>query len=165
MGWIVKRLNSLAGTIVATMVGLFAIQIPALVDAYLQRLGGHIAEARRHVSAIATDPLYATLEDSAHHTLSVQAAQRLADLTTAQDTIAGADVLSRSFVFIRRLDGEIARATLDAFTPILPLDSAALAHGLAGLVLGWILYEILTWPLRALWAQPSARSHTTQRQG
>lgn len=163
MGWIIKRLNSLTGTVVATVAGLFAIQLPALIDAYLQRLGGHIAEAQRHVSAIATDPLYAALEDSARHTLSVQATRRLADLTTAQDTIAGADVLSRSFLFIRQLDGEIARATLDTFTPALPLDSAALVHGLAGLVLGWILYEILTWPLRALWAHPSTRSRTARR--
>ena len=46
MGWIRKKLDSLAGTVIAVVAGLTSLQLPAFIHAYMQRLGGHLDEAR-----------------------------------------------------------------------------------------------------------------------
>jgi hypothetical protein len=54
-------------------------------------------------------------------------------------------------------DREIAAATAQAFTPTMPLDATGLIYALAGLALGWGLWELAQWPVRAKLRRRKAR--------
>jgi hypothetical protein len=82
--------------------------------------------------------------------LAASLGRRVADLASAYDAIASADIFTRPFALLANLDRNIAEATLTGFTPALPLDSASLAYALTGMVLGWLLYDLATLPLRLM---------------
>ncbi|MBZ0325933.1 MAG: DUF2937 family protein, partial [Alphaproteobacteria bacterium] len=82
MTWLARRADSLIGTILSTVVGLAALQVPAFIRQYLQRLGGHADEARRQAEAIATNDLYQALEPAARQALLAESEARLAALET-----------------------------------------------------------------------------------
>lgn len=148
MNWLARRADSLIGTVLSAVVGLAALQIPAFIRQYIQRLGGHTDEARRQAEAIAGSDLYRTMEPAARQALLAESEARLAALETARDAIAAAGPFTRTPAFFHHLDADIARAALADFAPALPLEAAALVHGLIGLLIGWILYDLVKWPLR-----------------
>ena len=49
----------------------------------------------------------------------------------------------------RQADRDIASATADAFTPAMPLDPNSLIYAVIGLALGWAIWELLQWPVKA----------------
>ena len=65
MGWIRKKLDSLAGTVTAIITGLASLQLPSFINAYLQRLGGHLDEARLGLVAIKSGGTGQTAEELA----------------------------------------------------------------------------------------------------
>ena len=66
------------------------------------------------------------------------------------DAISGASASVRPFVFLREFDMDIAAATLRIFEPALPLSFAGLIYALAGIVAGWLLYELFKAPVGML---------------
>jgi hypothetical protein len=48
------------------------------------------------------------------------------------------------------MDRAIAEATLTNFNPSLPLDSASLVYSLIGIMLGWLIYELIKLPFAVL---------------
>jgi hypothetical protein len=107
-----------------------ATQLPAFIHQYLQRLGGHLDEARRGVANL-----------------------RLADLQSAYDALRGADALHQPFVFFNHLDIEIARRVLSDFHPALPFDTVSLIYGASGLFFGLAVYEIVKLPVRLIFGR------------
>src|SRR5438445_4049578 len=101
-------------------------QAPEFMQQYLQRLGGHLAEARRqldHFGLVARSAGRSTQELAAQYAanpdptvvgmgrLIGESETRAATLATAEAAIREASALERPFVFLRHLDLEIARAT------------------------------------------------------
>ena len=68
----------------------------------------------------------------------------------------------RPFVFLRELDSDIALATLRAFEPALPLNSAGLIYGLTGMVAGWLFYALLKTPAGLVGRRRRARRRIDQ---
>lgn len=149
MRWILGKIDSLAGTVVAAVTGLLSSQLLAFIQAYLQRLGGHIDEARLGRSALFNDRMAGVINDEALRS-------RIADLTQARidaleagyHAIDQANVFAKPFVFFAHLDRDIAIATGHAFQPALPLDPPSLGFGIAGIILGWIVWELIKSPFR-----------------
>jgi hypothetical protein len=56
-------------------------------------------------------------------------------------------VFMRPFVFFRHLDQDIALATAQAFHPALAIEVQSLIFGGAGIVLGWVVWELVKAPL------------------
>ena len=155
MTWLFGRLDRLFGTIVSAIAGLAASQTQAFILAYLQRLGGHRDEARlAYVKLQAGEFLPGTVLQSqervAQERLADAFGRRADELSQAYNAIANAEVFERPLRFVTHMDRAIAEATLTAFTPSLPLDSASLVFALTGMVLGWLLYEIVKLPFRAI---------------
>jgi hypothetical protein len=73
---------------------------------------------------------------------------RVATLEADQQAIAAASALVKPVVFFFHLDRDIALGTLGQFQPALPLDPIGLAYGFLGMVAGWIVYDLVTAPLR-----------------
>ncbi len=150
MAWLWAKFDRLCGTVIAAVTGAAASQIQAFIAAYLQRLGGHLDEARRMVERLRNGGFSPDVDIASQDRLAAAIGRRVGDLATAHDAIAGADAFSRPFAFLTHMDSAIAEATLTSFTPALPLDSPSLAYALVGIVLGWLLYELATLPIRLM---------------
>ena len=153
VNWLLGRLDRLIGTVIGAFSGLGASQTQAYIQAYLQRLGGHIDEARSTYQKLQTGEFLPGIEGPAQERMAAAFGRRLDDLTEAYSAIASADIFERPWQFAMHMDRAIAEATLTNFTPALPLDTASLVFALAGVVLGWLLYEMVKLPLRMVTGQ------------
>ena len=147
MGWLLEKADRLAGTIFAAIVGVAASQLQAFVQAYLQRLGGHLDEARRMAKEFETR---ASSGDTAPaEQVTTMLHQRIAELESAIRAIEQANPYMKPIVFFTHMDAEIAAAAGVNFVPALPLDPPGITYALAGAVLGWIVWELVKWPAKA----------------
>jgi len=142
-------------------------QIPEFMQQYLQRLGGHLDEARRQLdqlqaaaarsgltldqltahTAAATDPAVARLGGVLR-----EAAARVDGLAAAESAIRHASVLARPFVFLGHLDPGIARATWSIFKPAVPTTAEGLVYALMGVLAILGTYHLgVRQPIRRAW--------------
>ncbi|NLW08979.1 MAG: DUF2937 family protein [Firmicutes bacterium] len=146
---LVDRVVSLAGA-----VGL--AQFPQFFAQYLQRLGGHLEEARLVIARYraAAETLDLTLEEYlAEHLASgneifvssgqvmTGVLQRLGELEEAFLALQQAGPFTRWWFFLLKADPLIIRETFRYFQPGLPTTVEGLIYGLAGLFLAWGLYR------------------------
>jgi len=147
MPWLLRKIDSLISTVVAATTGLAASQAQAFSAAYLQRLGGHIDEARLTLEKIRASDYAGALSVDVQAALVSAAERRLTDLARGYDALLGADPLWRPLALLHHADMTIAKAAFANFQPALPLDSASLISTLVGMVLGWLVYGLVTAPL------------------
>lgn len=120
------------------------------MHAYLQRLGGHIDEARRTVFELRDGAMSrAVSDDGSRERLLDSFSTRLADLEASREAILTAYPLWRAVIMVRQADRDIAAATAEAFTPAMPLDPKSLIYAAIGLVIGWMIWELVQWPVKA----------------
>lgn len=150
MRWAWAKFLALIGAGVAAVCAAGTAQGPAFVQAYLQRLGGHIDEARRTVFELREGAMSrAVPDDAARERLLDAFTARLADLEASRDAIVNAHPLLRPIAMAQEADRDIAVATADVFTPAMPLDPNSLIYAAIGLVLGWAIWELVQWPVKA----------------
>ena len=147
MRWTLRKFDALLGTILAAATGVCFAQLPAFIQQYLQRLGGHVDEAHLNLSQIATDAHLRTLDTPTLQVLTVSLEQRVSALEAGEQAISGASASVRPFIFLREFDMDIAMATLRAFEPAVPLSTAGLVYALTGIVAGWLSYELIKAPV------------------
>ncbi len=154
-----RVLNGMLDRISAIAGALAVAQLPGFIQHYTQRLGGHVVEARLNVSGwqrIADETAGGQLDAllggyMADASAAVLAAgrkgitdvERAAQLERAFEALVEAPVWQRPVVFLRHLDGAIARATWGYYQPNLPFNLESLIYALAGLLAGWCLYRLL----------------------
>jgi hypothetical protein len=153
---------------VLCVVGAVAFsQMPEFMQQYLQRLGGHLDEARRHLAR------YQKIADDTHVTLAELAtrfngsmdaatakvggvitdtAARVHELEAAQAAIQHAGIFGRPFAFLRHADLEIARGTWSIFKPAVPTTVEGALYAAAGIVvlLGFY-YGLIHHPIVRVW--------------
>ena len=147
MRWTLRKCDALLGTIVAAVAGICFAQLPAFIQQYLQRLGGHVDEAQMSLSQILAGAHARTLDAPTLEVLTVSLEARVTALAAGEQAISGASASVRPFVFVREFNLDIAMATLRTFEPAVPLSIAGLIYALAGIVAGWVLYEALKVPV------------------
>lgn len=141
-------------------------QAPEFMQQYLQRLGGHLDEARRQLqqfqavaaqSGLTLDALIAktsTNPDAAVAKLGGvmhAAAERVDYLLNAELALRDASLWTRPFVFLRHLDAGIARSTWAVFKPAVPTTVEGLVYAGVGVAVALLLVQVLfVWPWHAL---------------
>jgi len=131
-------------------------QLPEFIQQYLQRLGGHLDEARRQLeqfravaaqSDLTLDQLIARNLGSGEPTVArlgrvIQATTERVDALAAADAaIRQASMLSRPFVFLRHLDFSIVHATWTIFKPAVPTTVEGLFYSACGVLLALAFYH------------------------
>jgi hypothetical protein len=131
-------------------------QAPEFAQQYLQRLGGHVDEARRALAQFQqtaaqsgltlpdfiartqanTDPAVAKLAN-----VMASAVTRVETLEANQAAIQNASLWTRPLVLLRHGDPDIARATWSIFKPALPATAEGLVYAALGLAVFLILYH------------------------
>ena len=124
-------------------------QLPEFMQQYLQRLGGHLDEARRHLqqfretaaqSGLTLDRLISQTNANADPAVAklggvmTEAVTRVHTLEAAQTALQNASLWSRPFVFLQHIDGAIARATWAIFKPAVPTTVEGLVYALVGML-------------------------------
>lgn len=150
MRWLFSVFDRLVGTVIGAIAGVSASQTQAFIHAYLQRLGGHLDEARASYLKLQAGEFLPGADAVSQQRMAEAFSRRVEGLSQAYNAIANADAFARPLRFATHVDRSIAEATLTNFTPAVPLDSASLIYALAGMVLGLLLYEIIKLPLRPL---------------
>lgn len=134
---------------VLCVIGTIAFsQLPEFMQQYLQRLGGHLDEARRQVaqfqhvaqqSGLTLDRLIGQTNANSDAAVAKlgsvmsQAVERVDTLSAAQSAIQNAAIWERPFVFLQHADPAIARATWSIFKPAVPTTVEGLAYALIGM--------------------------------
>ena len=131
-------------------------QVPEFMQQYLQRLGGHLDEARRQLqqftdtaaqSGLTLERFIAQTAANAEPAVAklggvmTGTVERVADLAAAQTALQNATIWSRPFVFVARLDLPIARATWGIFKPAVPTTIEGLLYALAGMLVLLAFYH------------------------
>lgn len=137
--------------------GLFS-QAPEFMQQYLQRLGGHLDEARRQLGIFKDTASQAgvTLDQLVQRTganpdpgiarlggVMTESVARTISLQSAHDALTQASLWERPFVFLRHLDFEIARATGAIYQPAVPTTLEGLAYALAGMFVFLLVYHLI----------------------
>jgi len=147
-------------------------QIPEFMQQYLQRLGGHLDEARRQLlhfqevaaqSGLSLDRLIGQTTanaDPAVAKLSAvmqEAITRVDTLAAAQAAIHDASLWSRPFVFLRHADLGIVRATWTIFKPAVPTTVEGLVYALFGMLCLMAIYHLgIKYPIARIRARRAA---------
>ena len=151
------RLVCVAGAVLCS-------QAPEFLQQYLQRLGGHLDEARRQLAAfefaahVAGKPwaqfLADTLANADAGVAQIGAtmrdtAGRVETLAAAQQALTEASVWSRPFAFLGHFDWPIVRATLAVFKPAVPTTLEGGVYATVGVAGAFLLWHFLVrLPLR-----------------
>lgn len=124
-------------------------QVPEFMQQYLQRLGGHLDEARRHLAefhraaaqtGISLDQLIAKTARNADPAVAklggvmTETVTRTENLQAAHDALIGANLWERPFIFLRYLEADIARGTWRVFQPAVPTTYEGLTYALLGML-------------------------------
>jgi hypothetical protein len=131
-------------------------QVPEFMQQYLQRLGGHLDEARRQLaqfentatqSGLTLDRFIAQTTANAEPAVArlggvmTETAARVETLAAAQAALEHATLWSRPFVFLARIDLPIARATWGIFKPGVPTTLEGAVYALAGMLVLLAVYH------------------------
>jgi hypothetical protein len=132
-------------------------QLPEFMQQYLQRLEGHLDEARLVLgkfkdaaaqSGMSLDQLVAGTAQNPDPSMGKlggvirQAIARADELGAADAALRQASALTRPFVFLRHLDVGIARATLAIYRPAVPTTLEGFAYAGFGIILIMALYHV-----------------------
>ncbi|HEY1849246.1 MAG TPA: DUF2937 family protein [Opitutaceae bacterium] len=132
-------------------------QAPEFMQQYLQRLEGHLDEARLVVrnfqeaaarSGMTLDQLLAGAASNPDPSMARlgsavrESAARVGTLESADAAIRAAGAWARPFVFLGHLDPSIARATLSIYRPAVPTTAEGLCYAAAGIVVMLAAYHL-----------------------
>ena len=152
---LIDRLLCVAGAV------LFS-QAPEFMQQYLQRLGGHLAEARRQLAQfeeIARQSGRTLAELVAQYSASAEPSvvgmgrlvseseMRVSMLSVSEAALRNASVLQRPFIFLRHLDRDIARGTAEVFKPAVPTTLEGSLYALVGVMVMLAVYHGVLVPL------------------
>ena len=163
---LIDRLLCVVGAVVCS-------QLPEFIQQYLQRLGGHLDEARRQLeqfqavaakTGITFPQLVANSLASSEPTVTRlggvmrDTADRVDALASADAAIRHASMFTRPLVFLQHLDLSVAHATWTIFKPAVPTTIEGLAYAAGGVVLALACYHGgVKYPARRFWRRRTER--------
>jgi Protein of unknown function (DUF2937) len=132
-------------------------QLPEFMQQYLQRLEGHLDEARLVVShfkdaaarsGMSIDQLVAGTVQNPDPSMGRlggvirEAVARVGDLAAADEALRQATIWTRPFVFVAHLDREIAIATLAIYKPAVPTTIEGFLYAGIGVMVVMAFYHL-----------------------
>lgn len=144
---------------------LFFLQLPLFINAYTQQMVGRVAELRLQKEALLKIAQQSgkTLDQYVYKFLNstdadfhgqgewMQASlNRLQSLTEALTSLQNATLWQKPFIFLKTINLEIGKATLNHFEPGLPLTLEGALYVLFGAGLGWLVFFAFRQLFRAL---------------
>lgn len=132
-------------------------QAPEYFQQYLQRLGGHLDEARRILArfeaaaAVTGKPFATFISDTVANPdpglaklgqTMQDTAERVTSLQAAHEALANASLWDRPFAFAAHLQSDIASAALQAFKPAMPVTIEGAVYAAVGIAVALSLWKL-----------------------
>ncbi len=146
MSWMGRKFDNLGSAVAGAGGGMGLSQAPAFTQAYLQRLGGHLDEARRTLDLVERGILVPELTAAERSQAVAGFADRVAELEATYASIAEATPLMQPVLMMRHGDSEVARRAWEAFTPAVPIDATSLIWTGLGVLVALVIYELFKSP-------------------
>jgi hypothetical protein len=157
MSWFGEKLDSFLAAVLIAVCAIAGSQGEAFTVQYIQRLGGHLDEARSHLADVQTGLRYRVMGDTVRGELEAAAKARVTTLDIAYSKVKNANVLTRPIAILRYGEPSILEGTERDFVPALPLSRDAIIYTIFGMLAGFALYEILRVPVVAILREPRRR--------
>lgn len=157
--WFFDRLFIVLGALLGS-------QIPAWVQQYSQRLGGHVNELKYLIEKLTFISLSVskTPEEYMHKLIGssdpdvvkqgefIQAIfERSEALSYASKRLSDCSIWERPFVLIRTIDYDVAISTLASFQPSLSMTIEGLCYTAIGILFGCLIYQGLVKLFKSFW--------------
>lgn len=154
---ILTFMNSLLDRLCMVLGAFIGSQIPAFMQQYTQRLGGHVAELNRlfdHLQVVAGQSnktinqyihkfLSSSDPDFVHQGEFMQNLEmRLQQLNQSLYQLTHSSLWDRPFVFIKDLHYDIAQSTFASFQPSLNITVEGLCYTGIGMIAGYAGYQL-----------------------
>ena len=168
----IVALESVIDRVLCVIGAVLFSQFPEFVQQYLQRLGGHLDEARLQLAkfkeaaeqtGVTLDQLIKNASSNPNPSLArlggviQETEQRVQALTAANAAIRDASPWARPFVFFEKADPQIAKATWAIFRPAVPTTLEGMVYAAAGIVVILSLYHgCVRYPIRQAWRRRQA---------
>ena len=153
----VKLVDKIADRAAAVAGAVGCAQFPAFLTHYIQRLGGHVDEAKHNVEGwqqIADKTTRGDLDkmieiyQGMEHEAVVEAGNKAAadvaryeGLEAALTELTNAGPFDKAFLFLKHVDTDIAYNTMANYTPNIPTTAEGLVYAGVGIILGMICYR------------------------
>jgi hypothetical protein len=152
-----ERAETLLDRVLCVAGAVLFSQFPEFMQQYLQRLEGHLDEAKLAVerfkdaarqSGMSLDQLVTGASQNPDPAMGrlggvVRAAvARVDELGAADAALRGASVWSRPFVFLSHVDWGIARATLSIYRPAVPTTAEGALYACVGIIVMLGVYHL-----------------------
>ncbi len=157
MSYFGQKVDSFLAAALIAACGVAGSQGQAFAVQYIQRLGGHLDEAREHLADVQTGLRYRVMGDTVRGELETAAKDRVAVLDVAYSKAKNANVLTRPIAIIRYGEPSILAGTERDFVPALPASREGIIYTVFGMILGFVFYELLRLPVRAILHAPPRR--------
>ncbi|MBA3816554.1 MAG: DUF2937 family protein [Parachlamydiaceae bacterium] len=161
-----KWVTGLIDRIFAAAGGVLFSQVPLYMKQYAQQLNGHVAELRYQVDAMrqAATNSGKTLEQFIQKFVDnpdvdfvrqgdIMSAMvnRWHDITNALTALQESSVITRPFVFMRHVNGDIIKSTWSQYVFGLPFTLEGLVYAVVGIICGFLIFYGIRKFFLALW--------------
>ncbi|QOC23991.1 DUF2937 family protein [Wenzhouxiangella sp. AB-CW3] len=146
MSWLTRKFDNLGSACCGAGGGMGLSQAPAFTQAYLQRLGGHLDEARRAVSMIERGDWLSQLGLPDREAALAEFSGRVVELEQAYRAISEANPLLQPVIMLQHADQDVARRAWEHFTPAIPVDAPSLVYTGVGIIVALLIYELIKTP-------------------
>ncbi len=151
------KLDTFLGAMIIAASGVTASQAQAFMIQYIQRLGGHLDEAKANFANIQTGLRYRLMSDTVRKKLEAEAGDRVAELQNTYHAIADANFLFKPVALLRHADAAMISGTWHDFAPALPATADGIFYIAAAMILGFLLYELIKLPVVVVVLEPRRR--------
>ena len=155
--WIAHKLDAFLAAVVIAAVAIAACQSQAFVIQYLDRLGGQLNAAKVELAGVETGLRYKLMSDTVRQEIETSARSRAQTLQGSYDTVVHTNVFIRPVALARWGDPGLMDATWRGFVPALPVTPGSVAFTVIGMILGFLIYEVIKFPFILLIREPRRR--------
>jgi hypothetical protein len=156
-GWLWQKIDVFLAAAVIAVGGLLACQGHTFMAQYVEHLGREVREAGAHLADTQSGLRYRVMGETVRAELEAKAQKRYTALKRSEESIVGANVLTRPLLYAAYRDPDVAADTKRDFKPELPSSAGSIAYVVLGMLVGFIVYEIVKFPVMMLLREPRRR--------
>ena len=157
MGWILEKLDVFLAAVVIAAAAVLASQSQVFAVQYVRHAESQLADASTHLQDVQNGLRFRVMGDAVRSELETEAKAKVAHLDQAAARVRNANLFLRPIVLFRQGDPALVAATRRDFVPALPAGNGVIAFTIFGMLVGFVIYELVKLPVMALAREPRRR--------
>jgi hypothetical protein len=147
MEWFWSWIDRLLGAIAVGVFGVAGSQLATLISQYVARAAAYLAAAEAKLADIQTGLKYQVMAETVRADLAAAARAEVAAAKAIHDPVATANIVTKPFRLWQHADSPLFDETWRNFVPALPATVEAVTYTVAGVLIGFLVYEIVRFPV------------------